>query len=378
MDIISYGTASKAGKQEEVLRMIVGEDAEGLHPHVKGRIDSMQKSVEAVNGFANNLIVTDAVNIMKAHAKLNAIAKTTKYKMHNMIFDDLLDTSGIDLIKSAGLTHDSTNGKIHIDSIETWISKLEGDVDPISKGWTQGNSSNPAGLTLNEGSLMVTGDPTVSYSGIRFTGSWSGYRQGMMKIRFRNIDSTYIRIRTYGGYGLAEAAITPAAEKLVISSEYTQDGFNSYEWHELTLETQAYPVNKVRATLDGVEIYYGLANSTNTAKLFDVSTKGTIEIDYLYIANTFTPLEGDFAILIGKTETTDAVPLKAILTVEEGAATLTGRYFVSRDDGVSWEAIIPEELFNFTDGVSPMDNKLRLKAELPLNTQLLNYALTWA
>ena len=57
---------------------------------------------------------------------------------------------------------------------------------------------------------------------------------------------------------------------------------------------------------------------------------------------------------------------------------IIGEYFISRDDGVTWEPIEPDTLFYFTDSISPQGNKLRLKAELPSGTKLLNYALTWA
>ncbi|MEB2276885.1 hypothetical protein LAV82_22975 [Bacillus sp. ILBB4] len=201
MDIVSYGIGNKSAKEEANLRKdILGTGVEGAHPHVRARIDSLEEAIENVNSLANKLIINDAVNIMKAHAKLNAIANTTKYKMHNMIFDDLLDLSGIDTSKSSGYTHDTVNG------------------------------------SLKNGSIVT------------------------------------------------------------------------------------------------------------------------------------------------KEEITDVIPSKVVLNVDESFQTsnITGKYYISRDNGITWEQIIPNSLFYFTDFISPQNKKLRLKAELPTGTTLLNYALTWA
>jgi hypothetical protein len=120
MDIISYGVAGKAAKSEKATRNnVLGAGVEGTSPHVKERIDVLEESVQGVVSQADKLIVNDAVNIMKAHAKLNSVAKTMKYKMQNMVFDDLLDLSGIDTTKSSGYTHDAVNGLISNGTIVT-------------------------------------------------------------------------------------------------------------------------------------------------------------------------------------------------------------------------------------------------------------------
>jgi hypothetical protein len=197
MDIISYGVAGKAAKQEKHTREdILGQGVEGSHPHAKDRIDVLENALQGVVSLTDKLIVNDAINIMKAHAKLNSVAKTMKYKMQNMVFDDLLDLSGIDTTKSSGYTHDAVNGLI---------------------------------------------------------------------------------------------------------------------------------------------------------------TNGTI---------------------ITKAEVTDAVPTKIILTSEQSGG--IGTYSISRDNGVTWESIMPDTLFYFKDSISPLDKNICLKAELPSGTQLLNYSLTWA
>ncbi len=205
MDVISYGAANKASKKERRTRHeILAEGVEGDYPNTKERIDDLEDGIESVNEKANKLIIQDSINIMKAHARLNAIAGSMKYKMYNMVFDDLLDLSGIDTSKSSEYTYDAVTG------------------------------------TITAGSNCV-------------------------------------------------------------------------------IET--------------------------------------------------------------KEEVADSVPRKIILTVEllkEEIDLIDPYYQVSRDNGSTWEYVIPDTLFYFTDNISPVDNRLRLKINPPSGVKLLNYALTWA
>jgi|SRR5579875_3769776 len=202
MDVISLGITSKAGKEKTKTEKTLGSGVTGPYPHVKERIDALDNSLQGVTKQANQLIINDTINIMKAHAKLNSVAKTMKYKMQNMIFDDLLDLSGIDTSKSSGYTFDATNGLLKASGTEPY---------------------------------------TI-----------------------------------------------------------------------ITTQEQA-----------------------------------------------------------------DAIPSKAVLMVEvqSNGNECLGEYYISCNDGATWQSITPETLFYFTKAT---DKKIRLKAVLPANVQLLNYGLTWA
>lgn len=152
MDVISYGAATQAGKEEKKTRDLLGQDVKGSHSNVKERIDKIEKSIQAVVEKANKLIINDTINIMKANAKLNAIAKTTKYKMHNMIFDDLLDLSGIDTTKSSGYKHDAVNGLITGGTI---VTKVE-DADTVP---------TKAILAIEENTVPLKGSYSISRDG---------------------------------------------------------------------------------------------------------------------------------------------------------------------------------------------------------------------
>lgn len=113
MNIISYGLANKAAKEEKKTRYdVLGEGVSGPYQHVKERIDFIEKAIEGINDKANQAIVQNAINIMKANAKLNAIAQSKRYQHYHMVFDDFLDNSGIDLEKSDSFSHNQTLGVI--------------------------------------------------------------------------------------------------------------------------------------------------------------------------------------------------------------------------------------------------------------------------
>ncbi|WAT23579.1 hypothetical protein O0R52_21525 (plasmid) [Bacillus halotolerans] len=200
MDIISYSTGSKASSLEKRIRnKTLGKGIEGTYLNIDERIKNIEKVVEGVNLKANQLILNDSINIMKAHAKLNTIAKTTRYRMQNMIFDDFIDASGIDKLKSYGYFYSS------------------------SMGYVRPSGSN------------------------------------------------------------------------------------------CTIETI--------------------------------------------------------------TETTEISPSKVILTVEESGSEQSS-YLISRDNGDTWEKILPDKLFYFDDKISPKGNKIRIKIQL--KSTLLSYGLTWS
>ena len=119
MDIISYSIASKAQKKTKDTDInVLGEGVQGIHPHTKSRIDNLEKAMQGVVSQANQLIVNDAVNIMKAHAKFNAVAQATRYQMHNMLFEDfltdenVLESDIIDTINSENYALDGVLGEI--------------------------------------------------------------------------------------------------------------------------------------------------------------------------------------------------------------------------------------------------------------------------
>lgn len=226
MDILSYNIASKADKEEKHTRFgVLGEGVEGSFSTMDERIDSLEESIEGVNKQANKVIIQNAVNLMKAHAKLNTIAQAKKYNMYNMVFDDLLDLSGIDSTKSSGYSYDSTTGEI----------------------------------IAEKNCVIVTKEETTD-------------------------------------------VIPKKAILTVKTVEEVIDNNSNYN----------YPY------INEIKFYQSLKDS------------------------------------------------------------FSGDYYISRDNGNTWEKIFPNQVFYFNDNISPLDNKIRLKIELSDGVKLLNYAITWS
>ena len=112
MDIISYGAASKERRRAETLAGKLGDGVEGTSENLQDRLKALTDSMDDVTRLADNVIVRDAVNLMKAEARLNTIVQAKKYGMDHMVFDDLLDLSGIDTVNSTGYVHDAVKGEI--------------------------------------------------------------------------------------------------------------------------------------------------------------------------------------------------------------------------------------------------------------------------
>lgn len=116
MDIIAYGAASKEKRRAEELATLLGPDVKGGKENLQGRLDTLMDSMDDVTRLADRVIVRDAVNLMKAEARLNTVVQAKKYGMDHMVFDDLLDLSGIDTLKSTGYTHDAVKGEFVLNS----------------------------------------------------------------------------------------------------------------------------------------------------------------------------------------------------------------------------------------------------------------------
>jgi F5/8 type C domain len=356
MDIISYGIASKAAKQEQYTRNdVLGIGVEGTHPHVKARINNIEQAIQGVVAQADKLIVNDAINIMKAHAKLNAVAKSMKYKMHNMIFDDLLDLSGIDTTKSSGYVHDATNGLLKAAGSQNYtiitISELtdyiptkavlvveEKTSDDITPIMTSNTSPSPYVISRKD----VYGSTTESW--MAFDGNPNTLWHSNTKPSWIQIDfGEQIKIDRYSIQAWTSNLSSAPKDWKLEGSNTGQFSGEQVLLHQM-LGASSWRASEVRtytiATSDSFRYYRLTVDS-----VFSTSSLDRINIAEIKFYQTF-----------------------------EGIA---GKYFISRDNGVTWEPITPETLFYFNDNISPKDNKIRLKAELPANTQLLNYALTW-
>lgn len=340
-------------KQEKKTREdILGIGVQGSSLDVKTRIDSLENGIENVNELANQLIVQDAINIMKAHAKLNAIAKTTKYKMHNMFFDDLLDLSGIDTTKSSGYTHDATLG----------LLKASGSNNYIIETKTEFADSIPSKailtveeyLPLTSANLIPIMVSNTSPSGVAISSSSQG-------------NPAYHAFNgSAGGTSWAVLSATgwvgyefPANQ--VVNRYTLNPGTNNLSWNPKNWTFQGWD-GATWVTLDT------RTNQTtwpaNVVQVYDFDNDKAFKKYRLNI----TANNGNSTLYVAELQ----------MMVNRASTVISGNYSISRDNGATWLPITPDSLFYFDDKIGKAEKNLKIKAEFPTDTQLLSYALTWA
>lgn len=116
MDILSMGKAMKAMKAMKELKDRLGEGVQDIHPNVKTRLEELEKKDPGtiLNKRVSALEANTAVNLNKHNLKVKAITQHDKFKMNELVYDDLADASGIDATKSRGHAHDPQGKKFQV------------------------------------------------------------------------------------------------------------------------------------------------------------------------------------------------------------------------------------------------------------------------
>ncbi|WP_148530742.1 discoidin domain-containing protein [Virgibacillus salexigens] len=380
MDILSYGTSSKADKQEKVTRNeILGEGITGSFLTMKERIDKIDKSIQNVTRQADKLIINNAVNIMKANAKLNAIAQSKKYHMHNMIFDDLLDLSGIDSVKSKHYKHDTNLGTVTTEdnqednfaTIVTTIEETDAHIDKAVLSIDAIEPEPPSILDLSNGE-----DNSFKY----IAPNGVTVKSSAKKYEYKDHPEYYALSHLFNGtISISDGSIfhsDPHSYWLADSKGSQSLIFDFQSIGNPVIETiRVYP----RARNDASSNYRILVSDddinyeevvpwvTNTHD--DNTPYETMREYELLLSNRFVRFEltrnGSWGIILSEIEfIVDSISTKI-------------KYYISRNGGETWEKIKPNTLFYFSDS-DQIDNKLCLKVEIPKGAKLSSYAITWS
>jgi hypothetical protein len=294
---------------------------------------------------------------MKAHAKFNAVAKSMRYKMQNMVFDDLLDLSGIDTTKSSGYTHDAVNGLIKNGTI---VTKAEvADAVPSKVILTveemkvvSGSVDVVSTMTANNAPAPLVASASSEYSGIP-SNSFKAFDKNERTSWLSNTTSNeWLKIDLGVSVEITKYAIV-AYDSFISPKDFTLQGSNNGSTWTI-INTQSSQTSSK---------WSGGAKQT-----YLLSTAAT----YRYYRLNVTANNDGARIGIASLELLNDVNSVVVPTSVQGV------YSISRDNGITWEPITPDTLFYFSDSLSPQDKNLCIKAVLPTGTQLLNYALTWA
>lgn len=315
MDIVAYGAAIKASGQERKTRHeILGEGVQSSFSTMKERIDNIENSIESVNRLANKAIIQNAVNIAKANAKLNAVAKSKKYSMYNMVFDDFLDLSGIDTTASSGYEYDSVLGQI-----------ITTDNGIIQTSVENTDFTPKKAILVFDDQLETTFDYS-SYDSIASISKIQSFINEHQSKPFKYLVS-YLR----------------------------KSGENT-----LTIYTSEAPIV--------FKFNNGTLKRTSNGKVWWLGSNGTTGSSGSVVDATVISDITDYEV----TEFDNLDVEKGIIY-----SLVKGDFYISRDGGANWETINPEQLFYFNDNLSPQDNKLCLRFEFKRTTKLSSYALTW-
>jgi hypothetical protein len=360
MDVISYGVANKAAKQEKTTRTdVLGSGVEGTFPHTKNRIDSLENALQGVVSQSDKLIVNDAVNIMKAHAKLNSVAKTMRYKMQNMVFDDLLDLSGVDTTNSSGYTHDAVNGLIKSSGGEYVVEAKTEVADAVpSKAILTVEEAVSSFVKVSPSNMTGLNTP-APYRISSYSYTSSGIEPWRIFDGTSSIWQVWNITKPVGGHYFSIDLGTP---KKVSKISIKPMDYGSNAALVRTVEIYGSVDN---VTFNKLDTHIFENNHTKKERVFDnTSLYRYYRFNFI---DSYISTAGNY------------IAVEEMELFEESAiSSLKGTYSISRDDGAIWSPITPDTLFYFNDNIGMAEKNLKVKVTLPADTQLLNYALTWA
>ncbi|GAK42069.1 hypothetical protein TCA2_4561 [Paenibacillus sp. TCA20] len=350
MDIISYGVANKAASDQKKTRdTTLGAGVEGQAHNLKERIDLAEKYIQGVVRLADSIIVKDTINIMKANARLNVIAKSKRYKLANMVFEDFLDDSGIDAAKSTNFSLDITLGKVSSVSGTAVITSTAETADAVpSKAILVTEENMPQKTPLIP--TMISNIRPIPYVASAYDQTYSSNQAWMA------FDET---------------------------SNYFMGGVNAKlpYWLMIDLGTNAEAANQLEIITTGYGTPQGgLIQGSMDGKTFENLATLPASMAYYrtYLIDFVNTVKYRYYRLIQTTSGLNRMEVNKMQlykVTSEGAQ--VGKYFISRDDGVTWEPINPGELFYF-GGNTPAGTKIRTRIEMPDKSELLNYGLTWS
>lgn len=335
MDIIAYGAASKEKRRAEELASLLGPDVEGGEQTLQARLEKLMNSMDDVTRLANRVIIRDAINLMKAEARLNTIVQAKKFGMEHMIFDDLLDLSGIDAEKSIGYVHDPVLGEM-----------IGGDI--VTKNIDSGVFEKVV-LVADEkpdpNFNIALNKPVSAVSGI-------AYDTG------RITDGSIVAGGSTGySYVAGEGEI-----EVDLVNTYKLSHIKLYLWYG---DERYYHENRVKVSSDGVN-WTTLYDSDIDGEVVSTSEGQRIDVGGLDVRYIRSHLNGN-------TKNTYSHWVEITAHRQDPLVPVKKEFYISMDLGETWWSILPEEVFLVDPDVEPQGLMLKASGE-PI---LLNYGLLW-
>lgn len=113
MDIISFTEANKTYRAESDMRSKkLTSNIKNGKPTLRVRLDELYDSIAGKVGGADEVTRLSAINLIKEHEWIDTLMVQQAYKGSYLLFDNLMDTSGLDMSKSEWVNYQAQNKRI--------------------------------------------------------------------------------------------------------------------------------------------------------------------------------------------------------------------------------------------------------------------------
>ena len=113
MDIISFTEANKTYRAESDMRSNkLTSNIKNGKPTLRVRLDELYASIAGKVGGADEVTRLSAINLIKEHEWIDTLMVQQAYKGSYLLFDNLMDTSGLDMSKSEWVNYQAQNKRI--------------------------------------------------------------------------------------------------------------------------------------------------------------------------------------------------------------------------------------------------------------------------
>lgn len=113
MDIISFTEANKTYRAESDMRSKkLTSNIKNGKPTLRVRLDELYASIAGKVGGADEVTRLSAINLIKEHEWIDTLMVQQAYKGSYLLFDNLMDTSGLDMSKSEWVNYQAQNKHI--------------------------------------------------------------------------------------------------------------------------------------------------------------------------------------------------------------------------------------------------------------------------
>lgn len=113
MDIVSFTEANKTYRAESDMRSKkLTSNIKNGKPTLRVRLDELYASIAGKVGGADEVTRLSAINLIKEHEWIDTLMVQQSYKGSYLLFDNLMDTSGLDMSKSEWVNYQAQNKRI--------------------------------------------------------------------------------------------------------------------------------------------------------------------------------------------------------------------------------------------------------------------------